>query len=194
MGNLYVPGCNEHLILHKLRDNAAFVPELDFVALKDNKIVGNIVYTRAAVIYSSGKFHEVLSFGPISVLPKFQNQGIGAALINHSTKVAKEIGFKAIIIYGNPDYYQKLGFKKCQDFNITKPDGNFLDALLALELTENSLKYIKGRFYEDPIYEITQDELADFDKTFPQREKVITESQKVFAEAIKNTIYAKIQK
>ena len=44
--DVYRPGCNEHLVLHKLRNAESFIKELDYVALKDDKIIGSIVYSR----------------------------------------------------------------------------------------------------------------------------------------------------
>ena len=81
--NLYVPGCNEHFILHNLRNSSDFIPELDFVAEKEGQIAGQIVYSRGNIKYVQGVEKEVISFGPVSVLPAFQKQGIGSALKYH---------------------------------------------------------------------------------------------------------------
>jgi putative acetyltransferase len=70
--NLYVPGCTEHYILHNLRNSNDFIPELDFVAEKEGQIVGQIVYSRGTIKYIQGAEKEVISFGPVSVLPAFQ--------------------------------------------------------------------------------------------------------------------------
>lgn len=61
--NQYVPGCNEHYLLHVMRNAPSFIPELDFIAELDGKIVGNIVYTRASLVEDGGHSHEVLYFG-----------------------------------------------------------------------------------------------------------------------------------
>src|SRR4030043_2073807 len=79
--NLYVPGCSEHFVLHNLRKSADFIPELDFVAEKEGQIVGQIVYSRGIIKCKQGEAKEVISFGPVSVLPSFQKEGIGSALI-----------------------------------------------------------------------------------------------------------------
>jgi len=67
--NVYKPGCNEHFILHNLRNSQAFIKELDFVAEMDGSVVGNIVYSKGKVVDDDGMEHEVIGFGPISVLP-----------------------------------------------------------------------------------------------------------------------------
>lgn len=98
--NLYVPGCDEHYLVHTMRDHPDFIPDLDFVALFDNTIVGNIMYTRSRLIDEKENEVEIITFGPFSVLPGFQRQGIGNALISHSRQVALEMGYKAIVIHG----------------------------------------------------------------------------------------------
>ena len=72
--NLYVPGCSEHFVLHNLRDSVDFIPELDFVTEKEGRIVGHIAYSRGKIIDKQGKEREVISFGPLSVLPEFQTR------------------------------------------------------------------------------------------------------------------------
>ena len=90
--NLYVPGCNEHFVLHNLRNSSDFIPDLDFVAEKEGQIVGQIVYSRGIIEYIQGAEKEVISFGPVSVLPAFQKQGIGTTLISHTINLAQEMG------------------------------------------------------------------------------------------------------
>ena len=68
--NLYVPGANEHFIVYSLRNSEGAVPELNFIALKDGEIVGQIFYTKAEIKDKDGKSHEILHFGPLSVAPK----------------------------------------------------------------------------------------------------------------------------
>ena len=128
---MYLSGADEHLLIHNLRGAKEFVKGLDFVAMCDNMIVGNIVYVEAKVI-DSDKEHAVLTFGPISVLPEYQNRGIGARLIRHTRKLATELGYKAILIYGDPQYYRKFGFTESKKYGITNRDGKYPAALLAL--------------------------------------------------------------
>jgi putative acetyltransferase len=180
--NLFVPGCSEHLLVNKLRDCPAFIPALDFVALKDNQIVGNIMYCHSTVKDDQGNAHDVLTFGPISVLPEYQKQGIGGALIRHSLKTATDMGYNAVLIYGDPMYYHRFGFRSAKQFNISTWEGKFMKALMALELHEGALTHISGRFFEGDAYQVNEEELAEFEKGFPYKEKFVTESQKRFIE------------
>ena len=108
--NLYSPGCCEHYLLHVMRDSPAFVPELDLVAERDGRIVGNVVSLRAVLHGDDGTVCEVLSLGPISVLPECQRQGIGGRLISRTRELARELGFRALLLCGDPDYYLYQGF------------------------------------------------------------------------------------
>jgi len=175
--DLYKPGCDEHLVVHKIRKVPAFVKELDFIACDKDTIVGNIIYSRAKVVNEEKKESEVLCMGPVTVLPSYQKQGIGSLLMNHSIKKAKQLGYKGIIIFGNPDYYQRFGFVNAKEYNIQTSWGENMDAFMALELYEGSLKDVSGKFYEDEVFKIENNELEDFEKQFPHKEKHVTDTQ-----------------
>ena len=175
--DLYKPGCNEHLILHKMRNIPAFVPELDFVAQEGDKIVGQIVYSKAKIINGQNQEFVVLCMGPFAVLPSWQKKGIGTALMEESIEKAKNLKYKAIIIFGEPEYYHKFGFKNAKEYNIQTAQGENLEPFMALELGQSSLKGIEGKFFYDPVFEPTKEEVEVFDNNFPPREKHITDTQ-----------------
>ena len=179
--NVHVPGCDEHLLIHNLRKAKEFVRELDFVAVCDEKIVGNIMYAKAKII-DSEKEYAVLTFGPVSVLPEYQNKGIGAKLINHTIQLAKEMGYKAILIYGDPEYYKRFGFKVSKEYNVTNKESKYPAALLALELFSGALSGVDGVFDEGKAYEIDGKELEVFEKGFQEKAKLRTKSQERFEE------------
>jgi putative acetyltransferase len=179
--NLYVPGCNEHFCLHNLRTSPDFIPELAFVAIKEGQIVGHILYSRANIIDQQGTGKKVLCFGPVSVLPGLQKQGIGSALINHSISVAKTMEYPAICIYGDPRYYGRFGFRCAEKYEIKTSDSKFAFALLALELKPNALCNISGRFIESAYFEVNEKKFLEYESTFPYKEKFETDSQRVFS-------------
>ena len=178
--NLYVPGCNEHFVLHNLRSSTDFIPELDFVAQREGRIVGHIIYTRGIIKDKQGTEKEVISFGPVSVLPAFQKQGVGSALIFHTINIAKAMGYPAIFIYGDPRYYCRFGFRCAEKYDIKTADGKFAIALLALELRQNALNNMPGRFIENTAYEVDERKFKEYDSTFPYKEKTETDSQREF--------------
>lgn len=169
--NLYNPGCVEHFILHQIRTAGCYIEALDMVAIYDDKIIGHIISTKARVIDNQNMEHEVLCVGPISVLPSFQNNGIGTKLLNKSIEIAKEMGFIAMILFGNPDYYHRFGFRNAKDYEITTKEKQNFEAFMALELREKGLDNVKGRFFEDDAFAINEDELNEFEKLFPAKEK-----------------------
>jgi putative acetyltransferase len=178
--NLYVPGCSEHLVMHNLRRNSDFIPELDFVAEKEGQIVGQIAYSRGIIRDEAGSEKKVICFGPVSVLPAFQKRGIGSALIVHSADLARDMGYPAICIYGDPRYYSRFGFRCGEKYDIKTADDKFAYALLVLELKQGVLNNMAGRFIESVAFEVDSNELAEYDATFPGREKSETDSQREF--------------
>lgn len=175
--NLFKPGCDEHLLAHKLRQVPAFLPELDYVAERNGEVVGNIMYSRAKIFGEGGEIHEVLTFGPLSVLPSLQRAGIGSALIRHTQRLAEKLGFGAIVIFGHPAFYHKFGFTNAEMFRITTSDGKNFEAFMAMELREGALRGIPGRFCEDPVFHIEPEELEVFERKFPHKEKYAAETQ-----------------
>ncbi|MBA4348232.1 MAG: GNAT family N-acetyltransferase [Clostridiales bacterium] len=170
--NHYVPGCDEHFLAHVLRESNCFISELDFVAVQQGRIVGNIMYTNAKIAGDDGAEYPVVSFGPISVLPEWQGNGVGSALILRSLSAARRLGHTAVLIYGDPAYYSRFGFVAAEKFGIATSDDHYADALQALELKRGSLNGKSGCFLEDHAYEVDTTASALFDKNFPPKDKL----------------------
>lgn len=151
--NVYREGCFEHLIIHNLRKDKSFVKELDYCIEIDNKIIANIVYAKGKLKLENGDIREILIFGPVSVLPEYQKKGYGEKLINYTIEKAKELGFDAIVIMGNPNYYKKLGFESCSKYKIyyegidKKEETPFFMIKI---LNDNNIENLKG-IYSAPI-------------------------------------------
>lgn len=168
--DLFRPGCDEHLMVHQMRQSEDYVPALDYVALSEGRIVGHILYSKARLVSDTAE-HTLLAFGPLSVLPACQRKGIGGALILRTARLARELGYRGIGIYGHPAYYPRFGFQNAEAFGITTPDGSNFDAFMMLPLYENSLEGLSGRFYESSAFETEPSALAAFDAAFPYKEK-----------------------
>lgn len=175
--DLYQPGCVEHLIAHNMRKSPDFVKELDYVACDGDTIVGNIIYSRAKVINDENKEFEVLCMGPLGVLPSYQKKGIGSLLMNNTIEKARQLGYKAIFIFGNPEYYNRFGFRNTREYNIQTSSGENFDAFMALELYSGSLKQVSGKFFASGSFEVTEEELENFEKKFPHKTKHVTDTQ-----------------
>jgi predicted N-acetyltransferase YhbS len=169
--NLYNPGCSEHFILHKLRLSKSYVEGLDLIAIHKGELIGHIISTKAKVIDAKGNEHEVLCVGPFAVSTNLQGKGVGAKLIKQSITEANEMRFSGMILFGNPDYYHRFGFVNAQNYGITTKEGMNFEPFMVLELYPNALAAVKGNFYEDKAFEIKKEELNEFEKLFPEKEK-----------------------
>jgi predicted N-acetyltransferase YhbS len=175
--NKHQLGCDEHYLVHKLRNDESFIPELSHVAEVNGKIVGCIMYSKSYIINNNEKT-EILTFGPLSVDPDYQGIGIGKTLIEETFKLAKKLNYRAVIIFGEPKYYPKVGFKTCDNFSITTIDGKNFDAFLGYELFPNSLKNITGKFIASNVFNnLSDNEAEKFDKKFPYMDKYKFPSQ-----------------
>ncbi len=167
---MHQPGCDEHLLVHQLRDAAGFVPELDYVAVADGRIVGSIFYTKSAVVAEHGESHELLTFGPLSVLPAYQQRGIGQLLVRHTLDEARRLGYRGVVITGHPGYYPRFGFERAASYGIHL-EGQTFDALMVLALQPGGLQGVSGGVRFDPAFEMAPDALEAFDATFPPKAK-----------------------
>ena len=113
--------------------------------------------------------------------------------IAHTKQIARNMGYRAIFLYGDPLYYSRHGFVQAENFDIRTSDNMYADPLQVCELYENALSGITGCYFEDKVYEIDEVAAAEFDKTFPQKEKVEgTASQKRFLELLSSRKERKI--
>ena len=178
--NHFSPGCAELLILHQLRRHPEFVPALDIVAEEDGRLVGHIAYPRAEIRREGRDSVAVLCLGPVSVLPERQRTGIGSALIRHSLGAARDLGFAAVCLYGDPRYYHRFGFRCAEKYDIRTEDGFYAAALHALELKPGALADAAGCFAESPGFAVDEKALADFDAGFAPKEREETPFQQEF--------------
>jgi predicted N-acetyltransferase YhbS len=185
--NHHSPGCDEHYLLHIIRESDAFIRDLDFIAEIDGKIVGNIIYTESKIVGDNGECCNTITFGPISVMPEYQGIGIGRMLIKHTIELARNCGYKAILIYGDPNYYSRFGFVAAETYDIRTPDDMYAAPLQVLALYPGALSGCSGRFFEDTDYEIDAAAAVEFDKTFPHKDRLSgLPTQRRFEELVKS--------
>lgn len=164
--NVYRPGCLEHFVLHELRNDADFVPQLDLVMLLDGRIIGQNVFVRAAIKSDSGEDLPIMTMGPICIAPEFKRQGYGKILLDYSLERAKEMGCGAVCFEGNIDFYGKSGFTYASKYGIRYhglPEGADQSFFLCKELSA-------GYFVDEAAAE-------EFDKQFPPKEKLKLDEQ-----------------
>ena len=178
--NLYVPGCNEHYLVHVMRTHKDFVPALDFVIEADNQVIGNIMYTKAKLVDEAGDKKEILTFGPVCILPEYQRMGYGKMLLEHSFEKAAALGYDVIVIFGNPDNYVSRGFKSCKKYNVCMENGTFPSPMMVKELKPDALDGRKWVYYDSPVMNIDEEAAARFDDGLEKMEKKVQPSQEVF--------------
>ncbi|MBE5961900.1 MAG: GNAT family N-acetyltransferase [Lachnospiraceae bacterium] len=170
--NKHCMGCSEHYLVHKIRESEDYIPELSRIAVKDGKVIGLIMYSKAYVMDGETK-HDLLTFGPLCVEPEWQGTGVGRLLLEETMDLARKAGYAGIALYGEPDYYPRIGFQTCDHFNITTPDGKNFDAFMAIELNKGAMKDIKGKFYESKDFDdLPEEEVEKMNQKFPPLKKL----------------------
>ena len=173
--NVYRPGAYEHYVMHVLRDDPAFVKELDFVAERDGKLIGQNIFMRAVIQADDGRDLPVLTMGPIGITPEMKRQGCGKKLLDYSLEQATDMGFGAVLFEGNIDFYGKSGFTYARNFGIRYhdlPEGADDSFFLCKELTPGYLSGVTG-VYQTPLgYYVDDADVEEFDKSFPPKEKL----------------------
>ena len=178
--NVYRPGCLEHYVLHCLRDDPAFVPELDFVMEKDGRLIGQNIFMRAIIKADDGREIPIMTMGPICICPELKRQGYGKILLDFSMKKAAELGCGALCFEGNIDFYGKSGFDYASNFGIRYhglPEGEDASFFLCRELIPGYLNGITGEYATPNGYFVDEAEAEDFDKGFPHKEKLVLPGQ-----------------
>jgi len=178
--NLYIPGCIEHYLVHVMRSHKDFLPELDLVIEVDNQIIGNIMYTKAKLVDECGKEKEILTFGPVCILPEYQRMGYGKKLMEYSFEQAIALGYDVIVIFGNPSNYVSRGFKSCKKYNICIENGTYPAAMMVKELKPEVLDGMKWVYYDSAVMKIDEQEAERFDESLEKMEKKIQPSQEEF--------------
>lgn len=104
--------------LNEVRKKDTFIPELSLVAVDDNgKLVGQIVLYKTNITTENAIFTELL-LSPISVHPNYFRRGIAREMMKEAFQIAKGMGYQAVFLCGNPDFYHKIGFKPSYEYNI----------------------------------------------------------------------------
>ncbi|MGN0452172.1 MAG: GNAT family N-acetyltransferase [Ruminococcus sp.] len=173
--NVYRPGCLEHYVLNRLRDDSAFVPELDYVMELDGKLIGQNMFMRAAIKSDDGRDIAVMAMGPICIAPNLQRKGYGKILLDYSLEKAKELGCGAVCFEGNIDFYSKCGFTYAGEFGIRYhdiPEGEDASFFLCKELIPGYLNGITGEYTPPQGYFVDEAEAEEFDKSFPPKKKL----------------------
>ena len=173
--NVYRPGCLEHYVLNQLRNDPAFVPELDFVMELDKELIGQNMFMNATIKADDGRDIPIMAMGPICIAPELKRKGLGKILLDYSLEKAKELGCGAVCFEGNIDFYGKSGFTYASKFGIRyhdMPEDEDASFFLCKELIPGYLDGITGEYTPPKGYFVDEKEAEEFDKDFPFKEKL----------------------
>ena len=173
--NVYHPGCSEHYVIHVLRDDPAFVKELDFVMEQNGELIGQNMFMRTVINADDGRVIPVLTMGPIGITPELKRRGYGKKLLDYSLEKAAAMGFGAVLFEGNIGFYGHSGFTYARNFGIRYhdlPEGADDSFFLCKELSTGYLDGITGVYQTPQGYYVDDADVEEFDKTFPCKEKL----------------------
>ena len=173
--NVYRPGCLEHYVINQLRNDPAFVAELDFVMEKDGKLIGQNMFMKAKIKADDGRDIPIMTMGPICIAPEYKRQGYGKILLDYTLEKAAELGAGAVCFEGNIDFYGKSGFRYASEYGIRYhglPEGDDSSFFLCKELIPGYLDGITGEYQTPQGYFVDEAEAEEIDKKFPAKEKL----------------------
>lgn len=176
--NVYRPGCMEHFVLKKLRDDPTFVKSLNFVMEKNGEIIGQNVFVKAEIHGDDGRRIPILTMGPICIANEYKRQGYGKMLLDYTLEKAAETGMGAVCFEGNIGFYGKSGFSYAREFGIRYhglPEGADNSFFLCKELIPGYLDGVTGEYATPEGYSACMkypEEFAEYEATFPYKEKL----------------------
>jgi len=145
----------EGVLVEAIRKNPKYIPELSLVAEVDAEIIGYILFFPIIIESNQNNFSS-LSLAPMSVVPEYQNKGIGTELVKNGLKKARELDFESVIVLGHEKYYPRFGFKPASNWNIKSPFSVPDEAFMAIELIPNALIEVNGIVIYPEEYDLAQ--------------------------------------
>lgn len=173
--NVYRPGCSEHYVIHVLRDDPAFVKELDFVMEQKGRLIGQNMFMKTIIEAEDGRTIDILTMWPIGITPALKRHGYGKALLDYSLEKAADLGFGAVLFEGNIGFYGNSGFDYARNFGIRYhdlPEGADDSFFLCKELIPGFLNGVTGVYQTPKGYYVDDAEVEGFDKDFPPKQKL----------------------
>ena len=173
--NVYRPGCSEHYVIHILRDDPAFIKELDLVMEQDGRLIGQNMFMKTIIEADDGRTIPVLTMGPIGITPELKRKGYGKALLDYSLEKAEGLGYGAVLFEGNIRFYGHSGFTYAREFGIRYhdlPEGADGSFFLCKELIHGYLDGITGVYRTPQGYYVEDSDVEAFDKGFPPKQKL----------------------
>jgi putative acetyltransferase len=115
---------------------------ISLVALHGDQLVGHVLFSPVTITNAPQSFRGV-GLAPMSVLPEFQNQGIGSRLVRDGLVACRDAGYDVVVVLGHVGYYPRFGFARAQDYGLEN-EYDAADAFMVLELRKGALEGVGG--------------------------------------------------
>ena len=133
-------------LVEEIRAKKYYLPEMELIMVDgDDQILGYAMFSR---FHIEGRYEdELLILTPVAVRTEYQRQHISKDLIEYGFEKARKLGYKAVLVEGNPKNYNPRGFVTSADHGITAGPGIHLPhvaCLMVRELADGALEHIHG--------------------------------------------------
>lgn len=133
-------------LVEEIRSKQYYVPELELIMVnEDDEVIGYAMFSR---FHIEGRYeNELLILTPVAVKTELQRQHISRDLLEYGFEKAEKMGFKAVLVEGNPQNYNPRGFESSYKFGIEAGPNIKLphpDCLMVKELERGALNKMNG--------------------------------------------------
>lgn len=130
---------------YRLRDGVEAIAELQFVVRESGSLLGSLRFWPVDVgSAETGGVNRALLLGPLAVDPGRRQEGIGTGLMRHGLGVAKQLGYKLVILIGDEDYYSQVGFSREAASDMTFPEPCEKVRFLAISIADGGAEIASG--------------------------------------------------
>ena len=174
--NIYRPGAFEHYIVHYLRDDENFLPNLAYVIEKDSQIIGHINYSTGSINHEM----DAVVLGPVSIHKDYQNRGFGSKLIEYTLDIAKNDGIEFVFVIGDENYYHRFGFESASKYGLHLDGTDFneeCEFFMIKIFDKSESEIVPGTFYNPEVFDVCQNDVDEFDKEFEYKKKRVLDTQ-----------------
>jgi putative acetyltransferase len=138
----------EGRLVDALRDGGYV--RVSLIAEQAGQVVGHILFSDLPIITKAGTV-PALALAPMAVLPEFQNQAIGSALVSRGLEVCRQQGHQIVVVLGHPRFYPRFGFRSDLATNLESPYAR--EAFMAVDLVPGAFHGVSGRVQYPPPFE-----------------------------------------
>lgn len=140
-GTEYSNGKVEIQLIKEIRSKEYYIPSLSFFAQCDNKIIGYFMFSKFPLVDKAGNIKKyILLLSPVAVDYKYLRKGIGTKMLIMGIEQAKKLNYDAILVEGNPQFYNTLGFVSSFTKNVLPSQNCHIpspECLMIMELSKN---------------------------------------------------------